>query len=270
MRVLHVVTVGTSVVRNAASSADKCSLLERWRGKLDCWSKAGVDSDCDIEAGNNAIPSSQVFKDVLACVCDDPYSFSAELNSTLKFIEKYPGVHELILYATDTGTARFSARIIEHAVKECSKQWKPFEKAESTLSVREAKIVAGFGRSFWTGLLNLVKEVAGDVKKYRSEYDLVVANLTAGFKPESGFLLLVSALIGVDRAYYIHETMKDIVEIPLIPLKLDENIKPILEKVCRDEELEPFELTVLKRLGLVSEKLITPEAEKLVKILVCG
>jgi len=266
MRVLHVVTVGTSIVRNAASLASKCAVLEKWRDKLSCWATAGVDSECDVEAGNNAVPSSQVFQDVLTCVCGDPYSFSAELNSTLKFIERHPGRHELILYATDTGTARFSARIIEHAVKEC----KLVEKAESSLSVREAKIVPGFGRSFWTGLLNLVKEVAGDVKKYRGEYDLVVANLTAGFKPESGFLLLASALIGVDRAYYIHETMREVVEIPLIPLKLHESVKPILEKVCRDEELEPFELKVLHRLGLARENRVTPEAEKLVKILLCS
>jgi len=266
MRVLHVVTVGTSIVRNAASLASKCAVLEKWQSKLSCWSTAGVDSECDVEAGNSANPSSQVFRDVLACVCSDPYSFSAELNSTLKFIERYPGRHELILYATDTGTARFSARVIEHAVGEC----KLIEEAESTLSVREAKIIAGFGRNFWTGLLNLVKEVAGDVKRYRSEYDLVVANLTAGFKPESGFLLLASALIGVDRAYYIHETMREVVEIPLIPLKLHESIKPILEKVCRDKELESFELRVLQRLGLARGNKVTPEAEKLIKTLLCS
>jgi len=60
MRVLHVVTVGTSIVRNAASLASKCTVLEKWRDKLSCWATVVADSEKDVQVGNSANSSSEV------------------------------------------------------------------------------------------------------------------------------------------------------------------------------------------------------------------
>jgi len=265
-KILHLVTVGTSIIRNSALYSDKYAVLEKWKEKLSCWASSSIDSDCDIEAGNNATPSSSIFRDVASAVCSDPYRLSAELNSMLRFIEKYQGIHDFILYATDTGLGRFSSEVIKYTLETCPLVLEIYGDTNANRATM-VEVVPDFGRRFWHGLLNLAEEVIKDVAKNRHSYDLIVANLTAGFKPESGFLLLVSSLIGVDKAYYIHESMSELVEIPIIPMKIDENIKKLMAKVERGEALTEMELLVLQRIGLASDERIDATKRGLIRLL---
>ena len=53
---LHVVTVGTSLLRNAFSSCGRLRSISNYCELFGRWVVAGVDSSDDLEAGRNAVP----------------------------------------------------------------------------------------------------------------------------------------------------------------------------------------------------------------------
>ncbi len=273
MKYLHLITVGTSIVRNAAMNVDKYNILSRHRDRLLKWARASINSYEDKEAGEHARVSSEVFRDVYSYAVSDPYGSSAELNSFLKYLELLSnrglkGIeHDIVLYLTDTGTSRFSAKIISIFLeKDFSSDIVEIARDHSIGSI-EVIEVKGFGYDFWRGLLNLVTNIASMLKKRASEYDRILANLTAGFKPESGFLLLVSSILGIDTAYYIHEYMREVVEIPIIELKLTNTMKTIFEYIVREEHIPDELLKTTDKLGLTIKGKPLPEAREFAEII---
>ncbi|MEM4650566.1 MAG: putative CRISPR-associated protein [Pyrobaculum sp.] len=55
------------------------------------------------------------------------------------------------------------------------------------------------------------------MKKARREERLTYVVATGGFKPESTFAVIAAYLAGAHGAVYIHETFKDVVELPIPP-----------------------------------------------------
>ncbi len=271
-RYLHLVTVGTSVVRNAAFNVDKYNVLSKHRERLNRWARASIDSYEDKEAGEHARESSEVFRDVYSYVVSNPYGASAELNSLLKYLELLSSrgfkdvVHDIVLYPTDTGTSRFSAMIIKCFLERDFSPEIVGIASDHGIGVVEVVEVRGFGHDFWKGLLNLVASVS-KLRNRFNEYDRVLANLTAGFKPETGFLLLVSSLLGIDTAYYIHEYMREVVEIPVIELKLTDTMKTIFTYLVKEEYIPQDLLKVTDRLGLTVNGKPLPEAKEFAKII---
>ncbi len=221
-RYLHIVTVGTSILRNAAAQSEKLDILKPHTKELRAWALASVDSTEDVEAGKNAVPGSPVFRAVLGYVASDPRRASAELNAFIGYLlyleENYPYTiqHDLVLLSSDTGACWFTTRIIEEYLKSLSGQSldEPFQIKRQTIGKVEARRIPMLGKDFWTGARNMLQEIKKILEKARGEYSEVAANLTAGFKPESGLLLVAANQLGITKAYYIHELMKNIIEIP--------------------------------------------------------
>jgi CRISPR/Cas system-associated protein Csm6 len=84
---------------------------------------------------------------------------------------------------------------------------------------------------FHEGLLQLARAVGNDVKKARREGRLTYVVATGGFKPESTFAVIAAYLAGAHGAVYIHETFKEVVELPMLPLQL----RQVLAKFAKGE-----------------------------------
>ncbi len=208
--VAHIVTVGTSVIRNVSTLAPRFNVpmevVERFRR----WSQAPPRSFEDAEAGQRASPGCEELEHALEILASNPYAVSAELNAMRKYLEARM-VDAAVLLASDTGTSEFSARVLS-------------EYLSSEGVEVEVHRVRDLGLDFHRGLLNLIDAVAAAVSKYRSRGYRVWINLTGGFKLETAVLYLAACLsrMGVEKAYYIHETMKETVEVPAIPVRLED------------------------------------------------
>ncbi|RLG82775.1 MAG: hypothetical protein DRO40_06810 [Thermoprotei archaeon] len=256
-RMLHIVTVGTSVVRNAFRDSDRYPVLASYRGLFGRWSVASPDSFEDVEASKVVVPSHGVFRALLGYIDSDPRRSSAELNALLGYFEildddGVEAVHDVLLFSTDSGVCWLCTRVLEEYLRDLGKGRLRdlgivLQRIESVVSER----IPLFGRDFKKGSINLLVRVRKIVARAREKYDIILANLTAGFKPESSLLLLASTLYGIDKAYYIHETMREVVEIPLIPLKLSDEIKVLLEKLAKGLELSVRERDILARIGIL-------------------
>jgi len=237
-RFLHIVTTGTSLVRNTAFLCKFLPGLSEYCLLVDSWSKASPDSSEDLEAARNAIPSSRVFKALLEAVSSDPRRLSAELNAFLSYLDKLgEGIykHRVILFSTDTGVGWLCTRILEEFFKTISEIPSVYvTSGKHYIEHVESNRVEMLGRDFSKGSLNLLVRVKSIVKKHRDQVDEVVFNLTGGFKPETGFLILIAGLIGANRVYYIHETMREVVEIPILPLTITEPVKSVFERAKRN------------------------------------
>ncbi len=234
-RFTHIVTVGTSILRNA--------LVEARRGSR----FLGVHSDVlsglvETPPGREEVivsPSSRVFSDLLAFVGYDPYGASAELKAFLSLLEDerlFPLVipegvrleyeHRVILYHTDTHAGSLSSRLIREYLHSAV-----LPAGHRLIGVEERQI-NGLGREFQPGLLNLVSVLVLDVERYSVD-SIVLLNLTGGFKPETGYALVSAGLAGASRAYYIHEMTNDVVTIPLLPISLSEETCMLVQEILR-------------------------------------
>ncbi|MDQ6963581.1 MAG: putative CRISPR-associated protein, partial [Mariprofundales bacterium] len=154
----------------------------------------------------------------------DPYGMSAELNAMDWVLEsKCDGVSEVILYASDTPEGEHSAKLLRGFL----------EKACSGITV-SVKRVGGLGRDFWPGLLELVRTLVRDVRRLvaEKEYSVIYLNATGGFKPETAMALVAASLAGPVAAYYKHESMRETVMLPPVPLALDRSrLRSIIAKL---------------------------------------
>lgn len=176
-------------------------------------------------------------------------------------------VHDIVLYPTDTGTSLFSAKIVKEYLD--TFRVNRIKEGRHRIGKVEVEVVEWFGKDFWRGLLNLLEKISRRIISDSRSYDRILVNLTAGFKPESSFLLLASSILGINTAYYIHEYMRHVVEIPVIELQLTESMEKILEllKKTEDQALPQSIARITDRLGLSVNGKPLPEAVRLAKIL---
>ena len=159
----------------------------------------------------------------------NPERASAELNTVVKFARRYPALFGdvyAVFYATDTEEGRRAGAALKEALCEVLKR-----EVKTAVCSAELKVVPGLGVDFHEGLLQLARAVGNDVKKARREGRLTYVVATGGFKPESTFAVIAAYLAGAHGAVYIHETFKDAVELPMLPLQLRE----VLARFARGE-----------------------------------
>lgn len=271
-RFLHLVTVGTSVIRNASFHEGISGDL---RSKLMAWSTASPGSSEDLKASNRAVPGTDEFKAVLGYVSGNPRKASAELNAFIGYLEYLVdnGVrdveHRIVLLSTDTGAGWFSTRILEEYLKgvvgyDLSKIWGVEGHVVEGVETRR---VEKLGVDFSEGILSLIAEVKKIILRMSGKYNRVLANLTGGFKPESAAVLVAAGLLGIDAVYYIHEAMRNVVELPVIPLRVDEDARKLLVNAL-DNRIGLAEKKLLEKLGLpVAGNKISPWARRLLELL---
>ncbi|ABL78661.1 putative CRISPR-associated protein, APE2256 family [Thermofilum pendens Hrk 5] len=215
-------TVGTSILRNAASRASG-----DLAGRLRSWASARVGSREDAEAGERAAPGTPEFKFLYDVLALDPRGVSAELNAMWPYLEA-GRVAAAYLLASDSGASTLCASVLKEYL------------GEHGVEV-EVERVADLGRDFDKGLYNLLDALSRAVEGYRRRGYAVYVNATGGFKPETAVVYAAASLFGASRVYYIHETMGEVVELPTLPLALSpgyEDFARLLEEPLARRELE--------------------------------
>jgi len=222
MKVFHVVTVGTAILLNFARTfKDEAEEL-----KISSWGRLPPDHDDQKKAEASAHRGSKVFDRLLEYVNSDPYSASAELNAFYRFTDLYGPSRiediEIGLYTTDTGTGYLCGRIVYEHLK------------SRGYYVNEPVRVRGFGLGaslFDEALSNLIDKIAGVVKSKKNAGYRVYVNATAGFKPETSFATIISMVMGADKVYYIHESFREVVALPLLPITVKEEFLSLIDRI---------------------------------------
>ncbi|MEM2217564.1 MAG: putative CRISPR-associated protein, partial [Thermofilaceae archaeon] len=115
----------------------------------------------------------------------------------------------------------------------------------------EVHRITGLGRSFDEGLYNLLDQVSTLVKLHKTEEKRIYLNATGGFKPETAVLYTAACILDADRVYYIHEAMKDVVEVPALSLTIDPQYVDVVKKLKADVPIPEKVLKELEVKGLI-------------------
>lgn len=200
----HLVTVGTSVIRNSLN----LDLEEPWKDAL---SKLARNEAAELPEEALNFIASQVSK--------DPKRMSAELNALVSFYESIGFVDEVRLLCSDTEAGKISCKILKRALENGVNT----SQGSLKLSV-SAYVVKDLGspKKFYSGLLNLSCCVVKELAKASEDGASLHANLTGGFKPESAYasIILFSKSPPIETVYYIHETFRELVILPVFSVSI--------------------------------------------------
>jgi putative CRISPR-associated protein (TIGR02619 family) len=137
---------------------------------------------------------------------------SAETNtwSKLGLLEE-PERHRLMLLHTPTPDGKF-----------CAERLQKFAKARNMVAEMDniVGLDPGSRGGFEHGLTQLSRQIASQVQRSTQRGGDVAIAATGGFKAETAIANLVGVLLGVP-VHYIHETFREIVTIPPLPVGLD-------------------------------------------------
>lgn len=147
----------------------------------------------------------------------DRRRLSAELNGLYGLYDNQlranGDVH--ILVATDTALGRKAAQTIENFLR-------------TTVGVSNVQLVTPTGlntanvTSFSQGIKELLNEFERTIPGYKETRYEVIFNLTGGFKSLQGYLNIIG-MFYADRLVYIFEGGQELLNIPRLPLKIDED-----------------------------------------------
>ncbi len=257
----HVVSVGTSLLANFERLLpDKARVL----GVMG-WSRLppGHEDQFRAEEVASSGLSSEVYRGLLEFLEEDPRGRSAELNAFLRYTDfaghSPPQEVEVILYTSDTGTGWLVGSILGDYLR--SKGY------VVTGPIRVERL----GRStvvFEEGLVNLLDKVFRLVVDRKRKGVRVYLNATAGYKPETTFMVIAGMLLGVDGVYYIHEVFREPVMLPTLPLTIRHDLVELLRKLDRVPE-KPYSTQIVEEYGftvkeLVDKGLVSDKPDKIV------
>jgi putative CRISPR-associated protein (TIGR02619 family) len=260
-------TCGTSILTNVIKYVSKCEGIKNLEDKykVSSWARAEPKSKEDEEAGKHAFEKSPVFSGLYECLRQDPKGMSAELNTLINYESlKLPyKLTEVYLYYTDTGAGTLCSNLVAKYMKE-----------EMKMNVQQIK-VEGYGIDFEEGISNLVGKIVQITKSKREAGYIVDLLATAGYKPEVTAATIGAMISGANAVYYIHESFKEIVSIPLIPVSIRDDVRKIVEEVSPFEPEEKLRqkygdsvVDMLLNSGVLKEKDGLLEVNKWVKKLI--
>ncbi|QCT95329.1 putative CRISPR-associated protein [Caminibacter mediatlanticus TB-2] len=141
---------------------------------------------------------------------------SAEINALFHFYKNgflSKDFHKLLI--TDTYLGKKSAEIVEEVLK---------LKGISNISIYSPQdLKTSDIESFHLSLSEIVKDLSEELEGYKSSGYKVIFNLTGGFKSVNSFMQSMASL-WADETIYIFESSKELLTIPRLPLKVDEDI----------------------------------------------
>ncbi|GEM_PF-1460336 len=174
---------------------------------------------------------------------------SAELNAYVGLIEEDPTLRasRIHLLVTATGLGRFSGEILRKVIR------------EQLGTPCEVHVIGRWGwgpEYFDEALAQLMDTASRLITRAKEEGFNVALNLTGGFKPESSFLYVLATLYDVDLVYYIHETFRKVVTLPVLKLCLDPELAKKILCIFGTRDVVPAsELPKeLKARGIVRER----------------
>jgi putative CRISPR-associated protein (TIGR02619 family) len=226
MKVTLLITCGASLLTNALKDTKSSYKLREY----------GLDKIMSMDIGSKeyekvrdyADKGHEVFQTLLDYIKADSIKASAELNTLELFLKannlSYNDV-KIYLYRSDTSVGLLIANVLEHYLK---------EKGSSVNTIE----VKGFGTAktldeFQEGMVNLMTEIIKITKniKVKDNQNRVYVLATAGFKPETTAAVIAALLAQADGIYYVHESSRNLVEIPAIPLAIREDALKLLDRV---------------------------------------
>lgn len=199
--------VGTSLLIN----------FEREAGNADYLSSRGLSgiSTLDLNDPKQMLVityKGELIKKLSEFIASDPQRNSAELNTLISFVEKEkPKDVKVFLYRTDSNNVELVAEVIKDYIK------KKLKYHADVIEVR-------FKEDFYSGVLDLFKKVYMRVYEEKKNNRVVIIAATAGFKPESTYATIAAMLAGADKVIYIHESMRSLVELPLISVEISPDV----------------------------------------------
>ena len=227
VRFYHIVTVGTSIVRNTLTRIERClsagedcpdgfsndELREVASLLKDCgFTRPGTGEDVDCMT---RVERSSALEDlILYFLRKEPAQLSAELNALLPWLRAWPRDHsfieKILLLPTETAPGLLSGRTLRRHLR-------------GRIGSRrvEMQLVPGWYENVWRGGLELYGIVVDEIRStiHSGSEWVVLLNATGGFKPETAYLVMAGLHYGDERAgaYYIHELHRRHTLIPLIP-----------------------------------------------------
>lgn len=232
----HAILCGTSILLNfARKEKEKAEELG-----IENWARLDIDDKEQKRAEESAKNKDSIFNALYKALEKDPILYSAELNAFLNYCKNLDSrfIAKIFIYCTDTGTAFLSASMIKEYL-ESHKSIDPI----SRMNIEDIRIkrLNGFTKDFNQGLINLLDSLASDIKDLRNRYRICIA-ATAGFKPEVIYTSIISMLSKADIIYYIHESMRDLIMLPILPLTIDNELLTFLKNTPNAEPLESFKI----------------------------
>ncbi len=228
----HIVLVGTSTIRNAAFRPGMLQSMGLSDDEVN--EIVGILKECNANSNMCTGESvSRALQAVSRLTLTHPYEMSAELNGMRPWLEAFKhgnsrAVGRVILLETDTVSGNAAGRVLEDVFSGY---------AISVERITVAKLgVPGY---FVEGIKNLKSSITRVAERLSREGYCSLINLTGGFKPESA-IGLVASIGYIPLGYYIHETFKDVVYIPLYPLANPSSVRETLKKALDRREWAGF------------------------------
>jgi len=184
---------------------------------------------------------------------------SAELNALLSFYKDSSSKEDMhLLLYTDTYFGKKVAEVLKYFLE--NKGFPVIEflaKDLKTSSVEE----------FQLALSEIVKNVSEIINNFKLQNYEIIFNLTGGFKSVNSFLQTMASLYA-DRSVYIFETSDELLEIPRLPINIDEKFfeesLDILRKLEKGLKVEKDKLEKLPKsivLKIDEEYILSPWGE---------
>jgi len=140
---------------------------------------------------------------------------SAELNALLKYYKNdfnRNDFHKLLV--TDTYLGKKSAEVVKTILED--KGFKVDIYAPKDLKTSDIE-------SFHISLSEIVKDLSEELEGYKISGYKIIFNLTGGFKSVNSFVQSMASL-WADESIYVFESSQELLTIPRLPLKVDEDI----------------------------------------------
>ncbi len=172
------------------------------------------ESEIDKEFLNKFYKAYSELKEKLLTMQEkELQKLSAELNALLKYDRfNNQDIHKLL--CTDTFLGQKAAELIEYYL----------QNKNLNVSIYNAKdLKTDEIENFHIALADLVKELSEELQGYKESGYEIIFNLTGGFKSVNSFLQTMASLYA-DKSLYIFESSQELLTIPRIPIKVDDEV----------------------------------------------
>ncbi|NPA23826.1 MAG: putative CRISPR-associated protein [Crenarchaeota archaeon] len=233
------VTVGTSILINLPRRSEVPENLKKRLENAGRLKPTDPDQAMFREA---YMTQNELFRTVYNLVCGDPRGMSAELNVIIGFLDewylsKYLKELRIYLYPTDTDNCRFCAYLVKKFIDEKLRSWVPLkDECEIRSEIVELR---GFGTSIEffreEGLKDLLDKYAMTILSLSKNGYRIIVMPIGGYKPESTYATMIGLMFGASKVVYIHESFRQVIDLPLLPIDVDPKFIEIASKIGDDE-----------------------------------
>ncbi|NPB00101.1 MAG: putative CRISPR-associated protein [Crenarchaeota archaeon] len=257
-KVALLVTVGTSILSNASNREE---VPREFRDVLKKVPKMRPDDPNQVVFREAYLSQNENYRVIYDLLCRDPRTMSAELNVIIGFLDTWPlrkYITELriYLYPTDTDSCRFCAYLIRRFLEEKLRSFVPLsDDCKVTVEMVELK---GFGASpeFFSfsgeGLKDLLDKYAKNILELKEKGYRIIIMPVGGYKPECTYATIIGLMFGASKVVYIHESFKEVIDLPLLPIDVDPRFIQVASKIGDDE----LPRSVIEMLGVDVDELL--------------